>query len=147
MIYSTSLSPPSTPNPIGQLDAYLRITEGFPLQDDVYAWIVRTFPSCTRPPPIESDASGCFRRHRRRRPHDGDGGGGQSWIRRAPAGVENDGSGGDGGADVKLDLCLTRHGFLDMYRCMWQAAGRDLEASRRLMLMPMLRLRVKRCVA
>lgn len=37
----------------------------------------------------------------------------------------------DGSSAVVDDRCLTRRGFIEMYRCMWQAAGRDIEVSGR----------------
>ncbi|CAM9131063.1 unnamed protein product [Scytosiphon promiscuus] len=32
-----------------ELDAFLRVTEGLPLQDDVFAWLVRSFQACPQP--------------------------------------------------------------------------------------------------
>lgn len=83
-----------------QLDAFLRTTEGLPLQDDVYAWIVRSFSSYPRPS-------------------------GASIIGAMPKKKSCNGQRDVGTATV--DLCLTRTGFVEMYRCMWQAGGRDLE--------------------
>ena len=84
-----------------QLDAFLRTSEGLPLQDDVYQWLVRSFSSCSRP---QDDDDRCIGLDL-----------GEKWRRRPPDGK------------VTSDLCLTRRGFTDMYRYMWQAAGRDLE--------------------
>eukprot|EP00903_Cladosiphon_okamuranus_P014507 g13456.t1 len=108
-----------------ELDAYLRTTEGLPLQDDVFTWLMRMFSSCPRPAPVQNDVSRC--QHRRYPP--GGRGTGDCWGRKAPAGVEDSGYQGAGGAHgpLELDLCLTRRGFVDMYRCIWQAAGRDLQ--------------------
>ncbi|CAN0342268.1 unnamed protein product [Ectocarpus sp. 12 AP-2014] len=113
-----------------ELDAFLRTTEGIPLQDDVYAWLVRSFSSCPRPSVLnDTHLSGRAETPRRvgpkgrRRPQR------QGRASRAPpAGIEDDGGcdgchGGGGVHDV--DLCLTRHGFVEMYRYIWQAAGRD----------------------
>ncbi|CBJ26976.1 conserved unknown protein [Ectocarpus siliculosus] len=113
-----------------ELDAFLRTTEGIPLQDDVYVWLVRSFSSCPRPSVLkDTHVSGHAETPRRvgakgrRRPQR------QGRASRAPpAGIEDDGGcdgchGGGGVHDV--DLCLTRHGFVEMYRYIWQAAGRD----------------------
>lgn len=109
-----------------QLDAYLRTTEGLPLGDDEYAWLVRTFPSCPRPPAINHSDDEAFRRDRGSRGREG------GRKRRTAVDTVRAGGGDTGGARAgsKLDLCLTRHGFVEMYRCIWQAAGRDLEVKK-----------------
>ncbi|CAN0278766.1 unnamed protein product [Pylaiella littoralis] len=126
-----------------ELDAFLRTTEGLPLQDDVYTWLVRAFSSCPRPPNIANASSYCDNYENRRRGGANGQRHRQRWGRRAPAGTESCGNsssgmnrcgGGDdhGGAesedlDLDLDLCLTWRGFVEMYRRIWLAAGKDIE--------------------
>lgn len=86
-----------------QLGDFLRITEGLPLQDDVYAWITTNF-SC-RPRPIVDTAAASERRR------------------------EKDAS-----------MCLTKRGFVRMYKHLWQAAGRNLEVRRRVFVRLLTRL-------
>lgn len=40
------------------------------------------------------------------------------------------GIGGVGDAPAGMELCLTSQGFVEMYRYIWQAAGKDLEVRR-----------------
>ncbi len=89
----------------------------------MYTWLVRTFPSCPRPPAINDGDDDAFRGGQGSR----DRAGGRK--RRTPVDAERADSrdAGDARAGSELDLCLTRRGFVEMYRCIWQAAGRDIE--------------------
>lgn len=110
-----------------QLDAYLRVTEGLPLQDDVFTWLVRSFSACPRPRGTSFDAyvvstTGARRRHGMVRQQQAQH---QRHGQRAPAG-----NGGGGDEPASLGLCLTKRGFLEMYQYIWQAARRDVEVKR-----------------
>lgn len=82
--------------PSAQLDSFLRVTEGLPLQDDGYTWLVRNFACRSRPTIIDTTVSGIPKKER----------------------------------VSKTSMCLTKRGFLQMYKFMWQASGRDTEVSK-----------------
>lgn len=114
----------TSPSPLyflHQLDAFLRTTEGLQLQDNVYTWLVKKFSSCPRP----HNTNKAGKKNNRKKTNANKTSG--SRQPKSKEATENDSSGENFGV---VDLCLTRDGFIEMYMCIWQAAGRDLKVKR-----------------
>ncbi|CAM9494673.1 unnamed protein product, partial [Choristocarpus tenellus] len=116
-----------------RLDAFLRTTEGLPLEDNVHAWLVNNFSSvpCPRPPGPLGLLQHHVQREAKRSQSPGQGEGSTASTPTAATPRRGKCGGVEGGRGTSTSqsegLCITRQGFVEMYRCMWQASGRDPE--------------------